>query len=221
MITLANVKKTYLLGDKKWTFGPISKDIDISESVCILGGSGSGKSTLLHLIGGLDDFNEGDILINNKSIKSLTVEAKNQYRKTNLGFVFQEFHLFPELTVFENIRLSLDLKNIDSEKVIKTKVMNSLKKVLLSDKKNHYPFQLSGGQKQRVAIARAIIHEPNLLLCDEPTGSLDFQTGQNIMELLFSLHKENNMGIWCVTHDIELSKKFKNIIKIHDGKIIN
>lgn len=221
MITFKNVKKEYILGDKKWIFGPISKRIDIYESVCILGSSGSGKSTLLHLLGGLDDFNEGDIEVNNKSIKNLTPEEKNKYRRDFLGFVFQDFHLFPELTVFENVTLSLDLKNLDSEKTIKKKVTSALEKVILHDKINHYPFQLSGGQKQRVAIARAIVHEPKLLLCDEPTGSLDFQTGQNIIELLFSLHKENNMGLWCVTHDNLLSKRFKNIIKIHDGQIIN
>lgn len=220
MIEFSNISKTYILGDQKWTFGPASLSVPADESVCIVGPSGSGKSTLLHLLGSLDSATHGEISVGNKNISKLNDNEKNKYRKENIGFVFQDFHLFPELTVFENIRISLDLQQKLSEKEISEKIKTVLLQTGLENKSKNFPHQLSGGQQQRVAIARAIIHSPKLLLADEPTGNLDAHTGKSIIELLFSLKKENNMGLWCVTHDRDLAKKFSTILHVDDGKIV-
>lgn len=220
MITFSNLSREYILGGDKWVFGPVSFSISETESLCILGPSGSGKSTLLHLLGGLDKETSGRIEMGDIIISDLTENEKNLYRKENIGFVFQDFHLFPELTVAENIRISLDLQNKFSESVIENKIKEVLLQTGLIEKEKSFPYQLSGGQQQRVAIARAIIHKPKLLLADEPTGNLDAQTGETIIDLLFHLQKENEMGLWCVTHDRALSEKFSRVLNVEDGKVI-
>lgn len=219
MIILENIKREYLLGGEKWTFGPVSFSISSSESLCIVGPSGSGKSTLLHLIGALDKETSGVLLMNDIEISNLSTDEKNKYRKENIGFIFQDFHLFPELTVYENIKISLDLQNKFSSGEKEKKIMKVLEQTGIAEKFQHFPHQLSGGQQQRVAIARAIVHSPKLLLADEPTGNLDAKTGETIINLLFRLKKENNMGFWCVTHDQKLAQQFSQVLEIEDGKI--
>lgn len=219
MIEFQEVEKKYILGGEEWILGPLHFSIPASSSVCILGPSGSGKSTLLHLLGTLDSPNSGKILFFGKNISTFLEEEKNNFRNKYLGFVFQDFYLFPEFSVMDNIILPLDLqKNIDKEEK-KERGEKILKEVGLSEKKNHFPNQLSGGQRQRVAIARALIVNPKLLLADEPTGNLDQKTGKKILDLLFSLAREKKMGFWCVTHDENIASQFDIILEMTDGKI--
>ncbi|HIQ56869.1 TPA: ABC transporter ATP-binding protein [Candidatus Gracilibacteria bacterium] len=221
MIEFKNVIRGYILGGEKWDLGPLNFSLPLNKSVCLLGPSGSGKSTLLHLLGGIESLTKGSIFVKNENISEDTEDERNAFRKENIGFVFQDFHLIKELTVYENIKISLDLnsKNLDiTDKVCKKLIENILQKVGLEGKKNNYPYQLSGGQQQRVAIARAMVHEPKLLLADEPTGNLDAKTGETIIELLFDFKSEDT-GLWCVTHDEKLAQKFDIIIAIADGKI--
>lgn len=215
MIEFKNAIREYILGGEKWNLGPLNFSLPANASVCILGQSGSGKSTLLHLLGGIESLTKGSIFVHNTDISTLTEDERNTFRKENIGFIFQDFHLIKELTVYENIKISLDLNNQTQQHNI---ITNILKKVDLQNKANNYPHQLSGGQQQRVAIARAIAHNPKILLADEPTGNLDAKTGQIIIDLLFTV-KTNNTGFWCVTHDENLAKRFDIIITVHDGKI--
>ncbi len=221
MIEFKNAIREYTLGGEKWNLGPLDFSLPKNTSVCILGQSGSGKSTLLHLLGGIESLTKGSIFVQNKDISNLTEDQRNTFRKENIGFIFQDFHLIKELTVYENIKITLDLnseKNKQNSTQQKEHILNILKKVHLQNKENNYPYQLSGGQQQRVAIARAIAHTPKILLADEPTGNLDAKTGQTIIDLLFDVKTENT-GLWCVTHDENLAKRFDIIITIHDGKI--
>lgn len=213
------ITKTYTMGDETWKFGPVSFSSSVSESVCILGSSGGGKSTFLHLFSTLDRIEEGSITIHNRVLSDLSDAEQKEWRKQNMGFVFQGFHLFSELTVFENIRISLDLHHHIPEKEVCQRVHEAIEEVGLSSKKYHRPAQLSGGQQQRVAIARALIHRPQLLLADEPTGSLDSSTGKDIIDLLFRVSKHHSMGFWCVTHDTRLADRFDHTLHIHDGKL--
>ncbi len=221
MIEFKNAIREYTLGEEQWNLGPINLSIPHNASVCILGQSGSGKSTLLHLLGGIESLTKGSIFANTTDIAQLTEDQRNTFRRKNIGFVFQDFHLIKELTVYQNIELSLLINNKIqhySEQKRDEKIQNILQEINLTDKKNNYPYQLSGGQQQRVAIARAIIHTPKILLADEPTGNLDSKTGEEIINLLFRV-KNKNTGFWCVTHDQNIAKKFDITITVHDGAI--
>lgn len=217
-IVLKNIQKTYIMADEKWSFGPASFSGLQNEYVCILGSSGGGKSTFLHLLGGLDTLDGGEVWIDGVEVSAFSEAEKKEWRKKNLGFVFQDFHLFPELTAFENVKMALDLREDIVEDVSK-KVIDVLKEVGLPEKIHHFPSQLSGGQRQRVAIARAIVHRPDLLLADEPTGSLDAETGREIIELLFRVCRDYDMGFWCVTHDQSFINRFHRIVTIKNGII--
>ena len=224
MIEFKNVIREYILGGEKWNLGPLTFSLPANASVCILGQSGSGKSTLLHLIGGIESLTKGSIFVKNKDITLYTEDQRNTFRKENIGFIFQDFHLIKELTVYENIKLALDLnstktkQNKTGQAEQKEYIQKILQKVHLENKAKNYPYQLSGGQQQRVAIARAIANTPKILLADEPTGNLDAKTGQTIIDLLFEV-KTKDTGLWCVTHDENLAKRFDIIITVNDGKI--
>jgi len=224
MIEFKNAIREYILGGEKWNLGPLTFSLPANASVCILGQSGSGKSTLLHLIGGIESLTKGSIFVNNNDITLYTEDQRNTFRKENIGFVFQDFHLIKELTVYENIKLALDLNSTKKQhhkteqQEQKKEIQKILQKVHLENKAKNYPYQLSGGQQQRVAIARAIANAPQILLADEPTGNLDAKTGQTIIDLLFEV-KTKETGLWCVTHDENLAKRFDIIITVNDGKI--
>lgn len=232
MIKFKNVVRKYVLGDEEWILGSLNFEVKSSDSVCILGASGSGKSTLLHLLGALDSPTSGEILFENKNIGKFSESEKNNFRGENLGFVFQDFFLFPEFSVQDNVQMTLDIQGETPSPQPSPKGRggrtenpeNSVSEILelvgLADKKNHLPSQLSGGQRQRVAIARALVGNPKLLLADEPTGNLDRKTGEKIISLLFDVVEKNKMGFWCVTHDENLAKKFDVVLKIEDGKIL-
>ncbi len=221
MIECRHVVREYSIGGEKWNLGPLDFSFPVNSSVCILGQSGSGKSTLLHLLGGIDYVTKGSIVIQGTNISVLSEDERNMFRKENIGFVFQDFYLIKELTVYENIKISLDLSDMYSslsEEEQESRIYNILDKVELKGKHAMFPYQLSGGQQQRVAIARAMVHNPLLLLADEPTGNLDAKTGKKIIDLLFALKTEKK-GLWCVTHDESLAQRFDVVLVISNGII--
>ena len=218
MLKLKKITKTYISGDEKVE---ALKGIDIefrkSEFVSILGQSGCGKTTLLNIIGGLDRYTDGDLIINGKSTKDFKDRDWDLYRNYSVGFVFQSYNLIPHQSVLANVELALTISGYSKEEKRK-KAVEALKSVGLEDKIHKKPNQLSGGQMQRVATARAIVNNPDIILADEPTGALDTKTSLQIMELLKEISKDKL--IIMVTHNPELAEKYSNrIIKLVDGKV--
>jgi putative ABC transport system ATP-binding protein len=212
MIKLENVDKSY--GQEQVLKG-ITLRIDKGEFVSITGISGSGKSTLLNLIGGMDRPDKGRVIVDGEVISSSSDENLTVYRRKKIGFIFQFFNLLPNVTVLENIRMPLLLNGTDDE----NRARSYIRRVGLQGKEIHFPFELSGGQQQRVAIARALVHDPDIILADEPTGSLDSQTGEEIMELIKELSSESRKTVVLVTHETYLTKFADRTLKIRDGII--
>ena len=218
VIQARNLLKTYSIGNEKITvLKNISLDIKKGEFVAIIGPSGSGKSTFMNVIGCLDLVDEGEYILNDKSITSLSEDQLSNIRNRTIGFIFQNFNLLNKLTALENVELPLIYQG-KSRKERRAIAIECLKKVGLEDKINNKPNQLSGGQQQRVAIARALGTNPMILLADEPTGALDSKTSQEILEILEDLNKEGKTII-MITHDMEIAKRSKRLIKIKDGEI--
>lgn len=193
--------------------------VSAGEFVSIMGPSGCGKTTLLNIIGLLDTFDSGLFILDDIDVKRLTEKKKIKLRKSNIGFIFQNFNLLDELTVFENIELPLvyqGVKRLDR----KNKVNKILDQIGLGHRSKHYPFELSGGQQQRVAVGRAIITKPKLILADEPTGNLDSQHGNEIMEMLSTLNEEGSTII-MVTHSMNDAAYTNRIVKLLDGQIVS
>ena len=195
----------------------VSLSIQQGESLAIVGPSGSGKSTLLGLLAGLDVPSHGKIFLNGTDITQLDEDARAELRSEKLGFVFQSFQLLPTFTALENVMLPLELVANPSAQEESEKILN---RVGLEKRLHHYPTQLSGGEQQRVALARAFVAQPELLLADEPTGNLDSQTGQHIIELMFELNQECGTTLVLVTHDHALANRCDRILSLHDGKLI-
>jgi len=212
MIKLENVDKYY--GQEQVLKG-ITLGIDKGEFVSITGSSGSGKSTLLNLIGGMDRPDKGRVIVDGEEISSSSDENLTLYRRKKIGFIFQFFNLLPNVTVLENIRMPLLLNGTDDE----NRARSFIRRVGLQGREIHFPFELSGGQQQRVAIARALVHDPDIILADEPTGSLDSQTGEEIMELIKELSSESRKTVILVTHEAYLTKFADRTLKIRDGII--
>ncbi len=216
MIRTENLSKVYGTGE-----GRVSalKDANIrienGETVAIIGKSGSGKSTLLNLLGRLDAADEGKIFYDDTEITALSDSDSADFRLNRIGFVFQFFDLLPELTAAENILLPARLANKKAENY--QRLIDSLG---ISDRINHYPSQLSGGQQQRAAIARALINDPDVLLCDEPTGNLDEKSGDEVMEMLLRMNREQGKTILIVTHNPEIAAKCGRTIRISDGRVV-
>ncbi|MDZ5473350.1 ABC transporter ATP-binding protein [Bacillus sp. 31A1R] len=220
MITVSNVSKVYSL--ESGDFYALKNNnihIEKGEFVAIMGPSGSGKSTLLQLLGGLDVPTSGDIVVDDTQLNGLNEKELTQFRRTKVGFVFQNYQLLPMMTVGENIALSLSA-NQASKAQIKSTVGQLLSDVNLVGKESQFPSQLSGGQQQRVAIARALAMKPKLILADEPTGNLDQKNGEDILKLLSKLNKEEQMTIVMVTHDIQAAQVADRIITVRDGLIV-
>lgn len=216
MIKTENLCKTYGKGEGSVAaLKNASLTIENGELVAIIGKSGSGKTTLLNLLGCLDTATEGKAFYNDTEITSLDQSKAADFRLRHIGFVFQFFDLLPELTAAENILLPARLAKKNSEKY--REIVDGLG---LSERVNHYPSQLSGGQQQRVAIARAMINDPEVLLCDEPTGNLDEKSGKEVMELLLKMNREQNKTILIVTHNPEIAAQCGRIIEISDGMIV-
>lgn len=218
MLQLKHIFKSYKVGDN---ITHALDDVTISfrdqEFVAILWPSGSGKTTMLHVIGGLDHYDKGDLIINGKSTKNFKETDWDAYRNNSVGFIFQNYNLIPHLSIIANVELGMNLSGV-GKKERHEKAIAALTKVGLKEHINKRPSQLSGGQMQRVAIARAIANDPDILLCDEPTGALDTETSVQIMELIKKLSKDRL--IIMVTHNPELAEKYATIIvNFQDGKI--
>ncbi|MHC0038312.1 ABC transporter ATP-binding protein [Pseudoneobacillus sp. C159] len=221
MITVSDVSKIYKLESGDF-YALKNNDIHIKkgEFVAIMGPSGSGKSTLLQLLGGLDTPTSGNIQVDNVQLSQLNEKERTLFRRTKVGFVFQNYQLLPMMTVGENIALALSANNA-SKAIIKQTVQKLLEEVNLQGKENQFPSQLSGGQQQRVAIARALAMKPKLILADEPTGNLDQKNGNDILKLLAKLNKEENITVVMVTHDQQAAQTADRIIVVRDGLIVN
>jgi lipoprotein-releasing system ATP-binding protein len=196
-------------------------DLDIQEGdvAAIVGPSGAGKSTLLHILGGLDKPTDGQVVLGGKDVYALNDAERARLRNTQIGFVFQFYHLLPELNALENIILPAMILNSSSKLALKARGEELLDKVGLKARMTHRPNELSGGEQQRVAIARALINSPKVVLCDEPTGNLDSKSGDAIIEILLNLNKIERQTLVMVTHDEKVARKSHKTIQIIDGKL--
>lgn len=213
-IELKNNTKIYQSGDATiYANKDITFSINKGELVVILGSSGVGKSTLLNILGGMEPNTSGDVIVAGKNIASYNAKQLTTYRRNYVGFVFQFYNLIPNLTAKENVELAAqivpDAMNPDE----------ALREVDLSDREQNFPAQLSGGEQQRVAIARAIAKKPELLLCDEPTGALDYKTGKRILKILQDMSRKNGSTVLIVTHNAAIAPIADKVIRIHDGSI--
>ena len=190
--------------------------VALGESVAIVGSSGSGKSTLLGLLAGLDNPTSGNVTVQGAAFSDLDEDARAAIRGKHMGFVFQSFQLLPTMTALENVMLPMQLSNQKNAKEI---AMETLAKVGLSTRLNHYPKQLSGGEQQRVAIARAFAPQPAILFADEPTGNLDLATGERIIDLLFSLNQAAGKTLILVTHDVKLAQRCQRTLTLNNGQL--
>ncbi|MCI5602344.1 MAG: ABC transporter ATP-binding protein [Clostridiales bacterium] len=220
MIKLEGISKIYnkKKSNEFYALDKVNVEINKGELVAIIGKSGAGKSTMMHIIGCIDDFEEGTYELNGKDISGVSAKKKAEIRNKEIGIVMQDFALIDEYTVEENVMIPLYFtKGVKNKK---DKVKSALEKVGIADLKSKPINKLSGGQKQRVAIARAIVNEPEILLADEPTGALDTKTGQEIMNVFKEIN-DNGKTVIIITHDMEIAKQCKRIIEIKDGKIVS
>ena len=213
-IEFKNVNKIYKMGEVEIkALNNTSFKIEKGELVCILGPSGAGKTTCLNILGGMDYLTDGSVIVDNKIINDLKEKELIKYRRNDIGFVFQFYNLIQNMTVLENVELATQLCK-DSLNPDET-----LDKVGLKMRKNNFPSQLSGGEQQRVAIARAICKNPKLLLCDEPTGALDYKTGKQILKLLQDTCRNEKMTVVIITHNSAISKMANKVIKFKNGSV--
>jgi len=220
MIKIYNITKTYNKGATKVeALKKVSFSIENGEIVALMGASGSGKSTLLSLIGGLDKCDSGSIFIDEENISALNAQKLADFRRDEIGFIFQQFHLIPTLSVIENVMLSLLPIKMKKDECYRI-AMEVIEKVGLRTREKHLPGELSGGEQQRVAIARALVNKPKIILADEPTGDLDSKTGEKILELLQALNQKEKVTIIIATHDDKIVQKTKRKIVLKDGKVI-
>lgn len=191
----------------------VSFEIEKGELVIILGASGSGKSTILNILGGMDTVSEGEVIVDGIDIVKLSDRERTLYRRNDIGFVFQFYNLIPNLTARENVELALEIvkeaKDADE----------TLRSVELGGRMDNFPAQLSGGEQQRVSIARAVAKNPKLLLCDEPTGALDYKTGKHVLHILQEMSRKNNVTVVIVTHNSAIAPIADRVIRLHDAKV--
>lgn len=213
IIDVKNIVRKYKVGnDDIFALNDVSFQIGEGEFAVILGPSGSGKSTLLNLLGGMDLATSGKIYVDGEEITSFNQKQLNLYRRKDVGFVFQFYNLLPNLTAKENVNMASRIANVNI-------IDNALEKVGLKKRENHFPSELSGGEQQRVSIARAIAKNPKIMLCDEPTGALDSETGKNVLNVLWETCKKDNQTTIIVTHNTVIAEAADRIIHIKDGKI--
>ncbi|MEE3392068.1 MAG: ABC transporter ATP-binding protein [Lachnospiraceae bacterium] len=215
-ISIKDLSKVYnMKGTRVNALDHVNLDIEGGKFVSVIGKSGSGKSTLLHMIGGLDKATSGSIFIDGEDITKYKEKKLTKYRSQKIGFVFQKFCLVPELNVYENIVLPILLAK---KKVDRDRIMEIAEKLELKDRLKHKPAELSGGQQQRTAIARALANDPEILLCDEPTGNLDKKTSEEVIDLLVHLNRYTKKTLLIVTHDNDIASKADITYEIVDGK---
>ena len=213
-VKLKNVTKIYQMGEVQIrAVDGIDFSIDKGEFVVVVGPSGAGKTTVLNILGGMDKASGGEVLVDGKDIAGYSQKQLTGYRRNDIGFVFQFYNLVPNLTALENVELALQIsRNPLDAKTVKQEVG-------LGDRLNNFPAQLSGGEQQRVSIARALAKNPKLLLCDEPTGALDYQTGKAILKLLQDMCRERGMTVIVITHNSALTPMADRVIRIKNGKV--
>lgn len=217
MITLQNITKVYRTKTIETTaLNDIDMHVPKGEFLSIMGPSGCGKSTLLNIIGLLDEPSSGNIEVAGHNVKRYASKETARFRNENLGFIFQSFHLIPDLNVLDNVELPLLYRNV-SARDRKAMASEALEAVGLANRKSHFPNQLSGGQKQRVAIARAVVGNPSIILADEPTGNLDSHMGDEVMDILIDLNKKKEATIVMVTHDERMAQKTDRLVRLYDG----
>ena len=213
-VKLKNVTKIYQMGEVQIrAVDGIDFSIDKGEFVVVVGPSGAGKTTVLNILGGMDKASGGEVLVDGKDIAGYSQKQLTGYRRNDIGFVFQFYNLVPNLTALEYVELALQISRnpLDAKTV--------MQEVGLGDRLNNFPAQLSGGEQQRVSIARALAKNPKLLLCDEPTGALDYQTGKAILKLLQDMCRERGMTVIVITHNSALTPMADRVIRIKNGKV--
>ena len=212
--------KIYEMGDEKvQAVRGIDLEIKNGEMVAIMGPSGCGKTTLLNILSGIDDPSAGQVMVSGKPLFGISDDERTDLRGTEMGFIFQKFHLLDVMNAVENVEIPLLLLGMNPNEA-RTKANAALTKVGLGDRSDHRPAELSGGQQQRVSIARALVHNPSVILCDEPTGNLDSTTSGQVMDLLAELN-ESGSTLVIVTHDNEIAERCSRIIRIIDGRIFS
>jgi len=215
LMRLKNVSKTYIMGEiKVEALKETSLEILAEEVLVILGPSGSGKSTLLNLVGGIDSSTTGEILYDEKVLTDGNDRVLTSFRRLDVGFIFQFYNLIPDLTCEENVALAAELVPEPLE------VQDVLHDVGLHDRRDHFPSQLSGGEQQRVAIARAVVKRPRILLCDEPTGSLDYETGKMVLRLLVDIRNKYHSTVIIVTHNSAIGDMADRVVRMRSGEIV-
>lgn len=224
MLKTENVYKIYRDGKRDLqVLRGINLEVKTGETLAVVGPSGAGKSTLLHIMGSLDKPTSGKVLLDNTDLYKLSDNKRAWIRNNKVGFVFQFYHLLPEFNALENVLIPALIwtqgSRLKSEG-IKDRARTLLKEFGLGSRVTHRPGELSGGEQQRVAIVRALINNPELLLCDEPTGNLDSSMGEEILKILFGLNKKNNTTVVIVTHDKEIAKRSDRVVEIRDGKLV-
>ena len=197
----------------------VDVSIDAGEMVAIMGASGCGKTTLLNILSGIDEPNSGDVHVNGEPLFGISDNKRTRMRAEYLGFIFQDFNLLPVLSAVENVELPLLLLGKSASEARKG-ALEALQSVGLSQRSEHLPSELSGGQQQRVAVARALVHDPTVILCDEPTGNLDSVTSAEVLELLHKLNRERNTTFLIVTHDAMIAKRCTRTLQMLDGTIV-
>ena len=220
MLQLKKIRKEYKTGDLVQTaLNDVSLNLRDSEFVAILGPSGSGKTTLLNIIGGLDRYDSGDLVINGISTKKYTDRDWDSYRNHTIGFVFQSYNLIPHQTVLANVELALTISGISGAER-KRRATEALQKVGLGNQLHKHPSEMSGGQMQRVAIARALVNNPAIIMADEPTGNLDTKSSYEIMDIFKAMNDEGKT-IVMVTHEPDIAQQTKRILVMRDGKLVS
>ena len=221
MIKIKDVSRNYKTGETVVkALKKVSLDIDAGEFLSIAGPSGSGKTTLLNLIGCIDAIDEGEITINGKKVTEMGKKGMTEFRRNNLGFVFQTYNLIPVLSAYENVAFVLSILNI-SEEETRSRTMELLKEVGLEGMEHRRPGKLSGGQQQRVAIARALIKNPQIVLADEPTANLDSKTGEEILKLMKAMNEKYKTTFIFSTHDQMVMDYATRLVQLHDGMIVS
>ena len=214
LLSLRNVEKIYHMGDVDVpVLHGVDLDLEIGELIVVVGPSGSGKSTLLNIIGGIDSPTSGEVFFENRDLAQAGEAELTRYRRQNIGFVFQFYNLVPTLTAIENVRVSTEISRDPIDP------LEALKLVGLEHRLDHFPSQLSGGEQQRVAIARAVAKNPKLLLCDEPTGALDLETGRRILKVINDLNEDLKMTVMIITHNSAISGLGHRTLRIGSGTI--
>ena len=221
IIQAQQVKKVYRNGQLRIeALNNITMEVEKGEMVAIMGPSGCGKTTLLNCLSGLDTIDEGEVFIKGDNLRDLSDNERTAYRARHMGFIFQDFNLLPVLSAVENVELPMLVSRVPGRKARK-RALEMLDRVGLSDRGRHRPAELSGGQRQRVTIARALTNDPAIVWADEPTGNLDSETAEDIMNLICHLNRDNGQTFVIVTHDIEVGKLANRIITMRDGQIVD